>query len=421
MPKVPFYYGWVILLALAVTEMLAMGTTSYAAGLFVLPLETEFGLTRAAANSALSLLLIGVTVFAPFVGLFLDRHSVKWILSIGALGFGLAFAVIATTSSLLLMAGMLILPASIGYLAIGTLTTGTLLSRWFCKRRGLALGLGAVATSGGGIFIVPIIVQLIADYGWRTTLLIEAGAIALITILLAIFVVHNNPTDMGLENHPENVSRSHTDQSALQVKAPPRWSWQKILSSKSFWGTALTLGIVAGICQALVTTLPPYSVQLGFRSGVANLIMYFAIAAGTTKILGGLLADHINRRFILFCGGMIIALAAIVLFLWSSFAAIAAATILAGIGLGLTLPASSAQIAVSFGPQSFGAVMGLAYAFFGILTILLPPIAGAIYDRTGSYDVAFLFFVVLATFGAVMTWLIPGGDEPLTSHPVGGP
>lgn len=404
MIRLPFYYGWVVLAALAATEMMAMGATLYSAGLYVLPLQHEFGLSRAASSSSISILLIGTSIVAPIIGKALDTYSVRWVLCLGALAMSAAFAVIALSSSLWLMIPMLILPAAIGFAALGTLPTGTLLSRWFRKRRGLALGLGAVATSGGGIWVAPWLSALIQAYGWRQTLLIEAAIIGLVSIFLAVFVVRNTPADMGLENHPENVEDG--PQKKAEVSGP-QWHWKAILSDRTFWGTAILLAIVSGISQALVTSLPPYAVELGFSAAAAaSLISYFSWAAGVTKILGGLLADYTNRRLLMFCAGLIMVAAAVILFVSSGYAALAAAATLAGMALGCALPSSSALIASTFGAKSFGTIMGWVYVVLCLSATILPPLTGRIFDVTHSYNAAFIFFGMLSALGAASTALI---------------
>lgn len=81
-PASPIYYGWLVLAASAVPELLAQGVTSYAAGLFVLPLQAEFHISRANANSAILILFLGAAVIAPLVGKILDRYPIHLVISL---------------------------------------------------------------------------------------------------------------------------------------------------------------------------------------------------------------------------------------------------------------------------------------------------------------------------------------------------
>ena len=127
------YYGWFVLAASAVCEMLAIGATSYSAGLFVLPLQAEFGLSRADASSSLLLLNVGAVLLASFAGRALDRYPIRLVLCAGAVCFSAGMAAIALTSSLPIMVVALVLPAALGFALLGPMTTATLASRWFYR------------------------------------------------------------------------------------------------------------------------------------------------------------------------------------------------------------------------------------------------------------------------------------------------
>src|ERR1700704_1896679 len=112
------YYGWWVLGATALTEMLAIGSTSYAAGLFVLPLEHDLGLSRADANSSIPILFTGGALMSLLVGYLLDRFAVQRIMAIGAITFGFGMAIISMTSSVWVMALALFVPVAFGFMAI---------------------------------------------------------------------------------------------------------------------------------------------------------------------------------------------------------------------------------------------------------------------------------------------------------------
>ena len=97
------YYGWFVLAAAAVSEMLVQGATSYGAGLFVLPLQSEFGLSRADASSSVIILFIGTLFLSPAAGRILDRAPIRLAVGAGTICFSLALAVIAWSSSLWIM------------------------------------------------------------------------------------------------------------------------------------------------------------------------------------------------------------------------------------------------------------------------------------------------------------------------------
>ena len=392
----PFYYGWLILAATAVSELLAQGATSYGAGLFVLPLQAEFHISRAVANMPVLIMFLGGALVSPLVGRALDRFPIRVVLPLGAVIFSLALVGIALSNSLLVMAVLLFLPTAIGFMSIGPLTTAAMASRWFYRHRGLALGLAAVATSGGGFIVVPLLSRAIQQYSWRQGLIYEAIAIAVIIVVLALLVLRDKPSDMGLDDDPENRGREDDPlrtKAAGTAAAKSSLRWQEILASRSFWIPTLVLAMVSGTAQALVVTLVPYGVSLGLTApSAAAVISAFAIAAAITKVSAGVMADHVNQRMLLIAAAALMTLSWLILSLSTAYAALYASACLAGIGLGCALPTAAALIAGYYGPARFGAVMGWTYTFIGVISIAASLSIGVIFDRLGGYHAAFLIF-----------------------------
>jgi MFS family permease len=403
----PVYYGWFVLAASAVSEMLVQGSTSYASGLFVLPLQGEFHISRANANSAILILFCGTMLMAPLVGRILDAWPIRLVMSLGAVVLGLCFAAIALSPTLWIMALILFLPTAFAFMALGPLNTSTLASRWFYRRRGLALGIAAVATSGGGFTVVPVLSTAIQHYGWRQALLYEGIVVAGLIMALTLLVLRDNPSDLDLEGHPENRTEEQPT-SGLDLK--------KVLVSRTFWIPSLTLAIISGTCQATVLTLVPYGVQLGFApAGAALLVSSFALTAGVTKVLAGLLADYVNRRFLLIAAAFAMTLSWLVLSFFTTYGTILVGSCLAGIALGCALPTAAGLIAAGFGPSRFGGVMGWGYALTSGCAILAGRFVGSIFDRFGGYHIAFVTFATILAGLSLLTILVAPSREIATS------
>ena len=402
------YYGWWVLAAGAATEMLAIGSTSYAAGLFVLPLERELSLSRADANSSIPILFTGAAIMAMLVGYLLDRFPVQRIMSVGAITFGAGLAIVASTSSPTVMGLALFFPVAFGFMAIGPLTTTTLVSRWFYRRRGRALGLATVATSGGGIAVVPLLSWAIETYGWRAALLVEALSIATLVCALSLLFIRSGPADLDLAAHPENQGRGLADMPQHGAgPQPPRWRLVEILGSLNFWAVAVALAAITSISQALVVTIVPYSIGLGIAaSRAALLIAGFSTAAAIVKVASGLLGEFIDSRIIMAASSLAMIAALLILLTASSYPLLLLACCLAGTGLGCILPSTAALVASCFGSPSFGTVMGAVYVAIGISSIVSVRYVGAVFDRNGNYREAFLVFTCLSVVAALGTLLL---------------
>ena len=397
----PVYYGWFVLAASAVSEMLLQGATSYSAGLFVLPLQAEFHISRADANSSILFMFLGVVLVAPFAGRILDAWAIRRVMSVGAVILGLSLVGIALSPALWMMAAILLLPMPVAFMILGPLNTSTMAARWFHRHRGLAMGIAAVATSGGGFTVVPLLSAAIRHYGWRPALLYEGVAIALIIIALT-FVLRDRPSDIGLDNHSENRDR----ETAAKLSDAVAVDWKSIFTSRAFLIPALTLTAISGTCQAIVITLVPYGVQLGASPTTAALLVSaFAIAAAVTKVVAGSLADYISQYLLLIGAAGLMTLSWLILSLSVAYGALFASSCLAGMALGCALPTTSSLVAVRFGSARFGRVMSWVYPLTFGLAILAVRFVGFMYDRFGGYHAAFECFAVLLAGLLILTLL----------------
>jgi len=390
--RAPIYYGWYVLAASAVSEMLVMGATSYAAGLFVLPLQAEFHLSRADASSAILFLYCGSILAAPLVGRLLDRWPIRLVVGAGAILLTAALCAIAFSNAVPVMIAVLLVPAALAYTALGPLTTSTLASRWFYRRRGLALGIAAVSTSGGGFTVVPLLSLAIQHFGWRQALFYESLAIGAVIALLALLVLRDSPGAMGLEDADENRGRPQHEIASGGEPARLR----EIVKQSSFWIPSLTLATISGTSQATVSILVPYAVGMGLSpTRAALLISAFAATAGTAKVLAGLMADYINPRFMLIAAALLMMLSWTVLSGFSGYPFLFAASCLAGAALGCALPTTNALIAAAFGSHRFASVTGWTYMLIFSFAIAAVRFSGSVYDSAASYTPAFQTFAVL--------------------------
>lgn len=390
----PVYYGWFVLAASGVSEMLVQGATSYSAGLFVLPLQAEFHISRAIANSSILILFFGTMLVAPLAGRWLDGQPIRKMMLAGAVLLASSMVAISVSFSLLIIAAILLLPMATAFMMLGPLNTSTLASRWFFRRRGLALGIAAVATSGGGLTVTPLLSRAIEHYGWREALAYEGLILSLIILILALFIVRDRPADKNLTNHPENCGRDLVSSNTPNA----RLLWTDILLTRSFWIPCLTLAAVSATCQALVITLVPYGVQLGMKPVDAALsISAFAIAAAMTKILAGVLSDRINPRILLVVAALSMALSWTGLSIFAVSDILFASACLAGLALGCAMPTSAGMVAASFGANNFGQVMGWGYALTSALLLVSVLFVGFMYDRFATYQQAFEVFAACLT------------------------
>ena len=221
-PRV-FYGYWMIVISVMCLGLFS-GCGVGAFSLFVNSLQPEFGWGRGEIMLAFTIYYLFTGLAAPPVGWLVDRYGVRWVIAGGSLIAGLGFLSLYALQGLwhLYLAYFFI---GIGHAAIGQVSASTMVSNWFVKRRGTAIGIMSTGIGLGILVLAPLIGSfLIPTFGWQISYA-ALGLLNLSLVPLAIFVVRTKPSDMGL--NPDGVvydrrlaelEASHTATRGLSLK-----------------------------------------------------------------------------------------------------------------------------------------------------------------------------------------------------------
>ncbi len=395
-----FRIGWQqvgsCVVMLAVTAMIA---SSYS--VIAVPFDGEFHPSRTVLMLAMTVLSGSSALLSPLLGNLMDKISIRVMMGAGALCLVAGFLALSLTQSftqVLIVYALLIAPANV---LLGPLATTVLLSRWFVKRRGTAIGIAIAGIAVGGIVFPPVIGALIKGFEWRVGLRLLAVILALIT-LPAVALVVNRPSDKG--RHPDGAD---IDPEAAQrrLDAPPT-PVLTIISDPTFWMAALVFAIVTSGMKGMVTNL----VQIAGGEGVkitaaAYLISIYSACGFVSKLGFAALADRINTRYLMVASLAGFAVGnALMVKAEAGYVLIATAVGLIGFFGGMMVAIQQFLIPRIFGPQVVGRAGGLL-TFVVLLALLSTPVIfGAVFDLTGNYDA---MFVVLAAIGAAALLIVP--------------
>lgn len=386
---------WLALGLLFLAQMIAVGSISYGFALLLKPLAAEFDLPRAQVNFGLMAVMVGMAVSGPLIGRALDRWSGRLVLSCGAVLFAAGWATIASAPNVtvaLLAAFFLLAP---GGTALGPVVASTLVSRWFEKRRGLAIGISSIATSMGGVAIVPLLALLIEGDGWRNAMLLFGLVSSALIFLIGWLLL---PSGKPVIN--ATAAQAGTDQS--QADRPV---WQE----RNFWLIALAVGAVFGSNGALLSCLVAYATDRGFSlaEGTAIVSSISAVAM-LGKIVVGSLSDKVDARWLFIAVIMLNGVLLGALIAMPSYAVLLSVSVLAGAALGGATPLWAVFVARSFGLSQMGKVMGLMSASMLPFTLAALHVVGAVYDATGSYVLAFKIFLAVLTIAGLLILPVRG-------------
>src|ERR1700712_3505811 len=159
------YRGWTVLTG-AFVALLFAGIVHTSFGFFIVPVSQELHISRADTNNWLSMMSVGSALFAPIAGRLIDRFSIRLVMAIGAIILAASFIAISQTSSLWLLL-LLALPVAFGTDCAGALSASTVAARWFRRRRGRALMIVGIASTGSGVTLAPLVAYLVGTHGWR--------------------------------------------------------------------------------------------------------------------------------------------------------------------------------------------------------------------------------------------------------------
>lgn len=437
-PASPTFHGWKIVLVSFLALFVSVGFGFYSFGAFFVALTEEFGGGRTGVGIGLALFGITNGLVAPFLGSALDRGHAKRIMLWGAwlLAFGLLLtAAVRNLFQFYLVLGTLL---SLGAALIGGVTASTLVANWYVRKRAMALGIATMGISLSGVVMAPVSTRLISLVGWRGTFVIY-GALTLLFVVPAVrrWVV-DRPEDIGL--HPDGDVTSPVAAWAPSVAAgegptgiepvasapaiptsprprrrPP---WTEPLRSRNFWVIALVVSMNFCANSAILTHIIAHARDLGFSPLRASFGLSVIAAMGVLgKVVFGWIGDRLSGRGALWLAIGLQATGSAGLLQAESYTAVLSAAAVFGLGMGGMMPLWGTLIGVCFGRRSFGRVMGLMSPILLPVQILGVPFAGYVFDRSGTYDLAFAVFVCMYLSAMLVLFLLRAPAREPTEGP----
>jgi sugar phosphate permease len=399
------HYAWIILAVTFVALAVGMGARS-TWGIFVKPLEAEFGVSRAATSAVAAVSLLLFAFSQPVIGWLMDRCGGRLVISgsllligVGCLASGLA----THFWQLFFLFGI------VGGIASGGagLTPGSILAiRWFTARRGLAIGLASSGFSAGQVIFYPLITLLLTWYGWRQSYVIQGAAVCLLVVPVAFWLLRNDPADKGLAPYGETPAASGP---ALRAVAPERpTAMTEVVRSIDFWWLAMGYFVCgytsAGLAQ---THLIPYWVEHGFHLDQAARAMMLVGGMNVVgTILSGRICDRFGNRVPLSLYYFIRGLAILFLLTVRDALSVTIFAVIFGLSYIATVPPTSGLTADLFGKASMGRVYGWVTCSHQIGGAAGAYLSGLLYTQTGNYTGAFLAAASLCFAASAMSYAI---------------
>jgi MFS family permease len=353
----------------------------------------ELGWTRQQVTSGNAYSKIAVAIaFGFLAGRLVDRFGPRRLMLVGIVMAGGALVGLASVTTMAMFYLFYCFNA-LGYVFGGPLPNQVLLSRWFDKARGRAMGIAYVGIGVGGAIVPLLAYTLTQAYGWRTALQILGGLMILVALPAAYFVKEPPPARM-----PDTPAR-YGETSPLK----------SIMSQAPFYflaiGSMASIGAVGGTIQNLALylsldrKLPQVEVD-----GLLSLVLIGSLMG---RIGMGWLADRWPKKWVMLLVYFIVAASIPPLYYAPTAGTLSLAALAFGVGLGgdyMIIPLMAAEM---YGLAVMGRVMGVVLTADSVAEALVPMLVASLRDRMGTYEGGFLVLVTLAMIGAIAVSCLP--------------
>ena len=456
--EAPSWYPWLVAVVGMLTLFLSNGMTATGVTIFDSALLDEFGWDRGPFKFTDTIKFVLTALMAPFVGILIDKVNPRWLLmtgcallTLGYLGyaallngaappvilliatlgaFGLAAVLVIALGSLLPQLGRTPAIAVAAALALvflwkfygawsgdalrqlyaihmlfalalsaaGSMTVIFLVSSWFVKHRGLAIGIALIGTSLGSAVFPLVNPPLIEAFGWRQAFTWNAAMPVVLLVLVAI-AIKGTPAQAGYRAVGQSAAVADLKQHGLTFK--------QALRTRTFWAIAVS-GFLA--YYSIFSFVQHFVLHLnkGFAYTLADagkMMFLFSLVAMTAKFAIGWLADHIDRHKV-FTACQVIMLVGMIGLASMEREWVVASAVIIGLGWGGLFTLYNMLAVNNFGLREIGRINGSISLMESIGVGLGSWVTGLLFDRYGSYQVPFTVLAVAIVVALLVGLLI---------------
>ena len=398
-----------------------MAPSVFVLGIFLSPIADEFGWSRTLIAGAVSVGAVASMVLSPIIGWAVDRYGAGIILTVSMVILGvavisLAWATVPLFFYLGFATGRIIfhVPVQIG--------SGAVVSRWFIRKRGRAIGVLYLSGAIGGIACIQIASIALSNWGIGAAWIALGVTVLGVAVLPSALLIVDRPEDVGLE--PDGLTSGPPESITvyLQPTQDPieiDWTLREAMGTKSLW-------IMVGVVGALFMTQAGVSVHIGAFyqdrglgiTAVASAITINGIVSGIGSLVWGAIIERAPVQRVMVVLMVLSATSTFLLFTVHSLAAAFAVSAVIGVvaaGGNVIPPVAYASY---FGRRSIGSIRGIGETGVQVGQTIGPLLSGLAFDINGSYKVAFLTFAIVALIGSVV---IATASPPSKPNQFSGP
>lgn len=391
------FYGWYVVAALFFATFMVIGVRQ-GFGVFVESWEEDFGASTTAISAAAAIGWVINGISQPFFGALTDRIGARRVLIYGMLGIGVSTLLVALSTNPYMLAVTYGFLLSFASGALSFTPAGTLVARWFVRKRGTAMSVLTVGGSASGIIMIPFLAYLLLSTSWQTVWLVIGALILGLGLPVLIVIVRSRPEDIGLlpdgdvDEALKSGSEGAVDSSprALAVGPLNVDRWQESFRSAPMWQLSLAYW-VCGITTASISVhFVRWASSEGISPGTAALA--FGLLSGINAVgvlFVGSISDKMQRKTLLGIVYLVRGLAFVSLIVVPGVGALWVFAVVGGMSWLATVPLTTSLAADVYGVKKLGTMVGLinmAHQLGGGAAVI---VFGLVFDVYDTYDPAF--------------------------------
>ncbi len=413
------HYAWIIAGVTFLTLLITAGIRSTPA-ILIVPLEHEFGWSRATISVAVSVNLLLYGLMGPFAAAFFNRFGVRRTMAVALLllAFGVSTTTLMTQPWHMILIWGVVVGCGAGMTAYSL--SATVVNRWFSKSQGTVMGVMTASAATGQLVFLPILATLSHHHGWRIAAF-SISAAAFVVLPLILIFMRNYPKNVGLLPYGELHKETQVDVAieSLQPVNPflvALNGLQRGLRSKDFWLLAGSFFICGASTNGLIGThLIPACIDHGIpeiRAAGLLALMGVLDLIGTT--LSGWLSDRYNSRYLLcwYYGLRGLSLLGLPYALGGPEWGLSAFAIFYGLDWIATVPPTVRLTADAFGKAHVGIMFGWIFASHQVGAALAATFAGTVRTYLGDYMIAFILSGIICLLAAGLVLRINKNHRP---------
>jgi MFS family permease len=407
----PFFYGWVIVVIVAMAGVLAAGVSNITMAVVLKPISEDLGWTRSLTAAAITLGALLGGMLSPIFGPLADRLGPRFLLPAGGALVGLlAIGVSFSTEPWQFYATFVPARALTEFLLCG-MVAFTAVANWFYVKRPRVMGLVAMATPLGSAALSLVYQFFVTHYGWRSAFLALGAALWILVVIPGLIFLRRQPEDLGLL--PDGATRippsaANIDRTEEEAASAGEYSWSRADAARTatLWllvaGAFLSSIGTGGVAFHLAAYLTDGALAPALAAGVVSMM---ALAGAFGNGAWGALAEHFHPRRLSVVTLVIAAASVALLMQVSSITAAYLFALLFGINARGAAVLTQVLVARYFGRRSFGAISSILDPFHKGGLGLGALFAGVAFDYFGNYRGVFVIFLVSYLIAAMLIFL----------------